>query len=446
MREEAMVDTDELAADAREAFVFAYPLLLMDATRAQMTATATPTAIAAPVNQFANLPTLPDASFHTGVCPNPDTLYSSAWLDLTEQPVVLSVPDTDGRYYLMPLLDAWTNVFASPGARTTGTHSGDFAIVGPDWRGELPRNLRQIDAPTSMVWVIGRTQTDGRADYDAVHQVQAGFRLTPLGSWGRPSTPPPPPPGRPVPEASAAAPVDQVAGMDAETFFGRAARLLLDNPPRHADAAAMARMRHIGVAPGSFTWDSFGDRARSAIAGGMADGLAEVEAEGRRPRGTVRNNWALLYDLGQYGTDYPRRAAVAWLGLGANLPSDALYPVTRVDADGKPLNGAGGYLLRFDSGQTPPVHAFWSLSMYDDRQFLVDNPLDRFAIGDRDPLEFNADGSLDVLIQHRRPVSRVESNWLPAPAGDFNLILRMYWPRAAALDGTWVPPPVTRVD
>jgi hypothetical protein len=443
MRGEAMVDTDELAADAREAFVFAYPLLLMDATRARMTATDTPTAMAAPVNQFANLPRLPDASSHTGVSPNPDTLYSSAWLDLTEQPLVLSVPDTDGRYYLMPLLDAWTNVFASPGARTTGTHSGDFAIVGPDWRGELPRNLREIDAPTSMVWVIGSTQTNGQGDYDAVHQVQAGFRLTPLGSWGRPSTPSP---GRPVPEASAAAPVDQVAGMDAETFFGRAAMLLLDNPPRHADAAAMARMRHIGVAPGSFTWDSFDDRARSAIAAGMADGLTEVEAEGRRPRGTVRNHWALLYDLGQYGTDYPRRAAVAWLGLGASLPSDALYPVTRVDADGKPLNGAGSYLLRFESGQTPPVHAFWSLSIYDDRQLLVDNPLDRYAIGDRDPLEFNADGSLDVLIQHRRPVARVESNWLPAPAGDFSLILRMYWPRAAALDGTWVPPPVTRVD
>jgi hypothetical protein len=377
------------------------------------------------------------------VSPNPDTLYSSAWLDLTEQPVVLSVPDTDGRYYLMPLLDAWTNVFASPGARTTGTHSGDFAIVGPDWRGELPRNLREIDAPTSMVWAIGRTRTDGPADYDAVHQVQAGFRLTPLGSWGGASTPPP---GRPVPEASGAAPVDQVAGMDAETFFGRAARLLLDNPPRHGDVAAMARMRHIGVAPGSFTWDSFGDRARSAIAAGRADGLAEVEAEGRRPRGTVRNNWALLDDLGQYGTDYLRRAAVAWLGLGAYLPSDTLYPITSVDADGKPLNGASSYLLRFDPGETPPVHAFWSLSIYDERQFFVDNPLDRYAIGDRDPLEFNADGSLDVLIQHRRPVARVESNWLPAPAGDFNLILRMYWPRASALDGTWVPPRVTRVD
>jgi hypothetical protein len=443
MRGEATVDTDELAADAREAFVFAYPLLLMDATRAQMTATATPTAMAAPVNQFANLPQFPDASFHSVVSPNADTLYSSAWLDLTEQPVVLSVPDTDGRYYLMPLLDAWTNVFASPGARTTGTHSGDFAIVGPDWRGELPRNLREIDAPTSMVWIIGRTQTNGRADYDAVHQVQAGFRLTPIGSWGRPHTPPP---GRPDREASAAAPVDQVAGMDAESFFGRAARLLVDNPPRQADAVAMARMRHIGVAPGSFVWDSFGDRARRAIAGGMADGLAAVEAEGRRPRGKIRNNWALLDDLGQYGTDYLRRAAVAWLGLGANLPSDALYPITRVDAEGKPLNGASSYLLRFEPGQTPPVHAFWSLSMYDDRQFFVDNPLDRYAIGDRDPLGFNADGSLDVLIQHRRPVERVESNWLPAPAGDFNLILRMYWPKAAALDGSWAPPPVTRVD
>jgi hypothetical protein len=442
MSGDGVVDTDELAADAREAFVFAYPLLLMDATRAQMTATATPTATAAPVNQFANLPEFPDPSFQTVVSPNADTLYSTAWLDLTEAPIVLSVPDTDGRYYLMPLLDAWTNVFASPGARTTGTHSGDFAIVGPDWRGELPRGLREIHAPTSMVWLIGRTQTNGRGDYDAVHEVQSGYRLTPVGAWGRPYAPPP---GRSDADAaaSAAAPVDQVAAMDAETFFGRAARLLMDNPPRSADTAAMARMRHIGVAPGSFA--GLDDRVRGAISAGMADGLAAVEAEGRRPRAEVRNHWALIPDLGQYGTNYLRRAAVAWLGLGANLPSDALYPITHVDSDRKPLNGSSSYLLHFEVGETPPVHAFWSLTMYNDRQFFVDNPLDRYAISDRDPLEFNADGSLDLLIQHTRPVERVESNWLPAPAGDFNLILRMYWPRAAALDGTWVPPPVTRV-
>jgi hypothetical protein len=445
MSEGAALDTDELAADAREAFVFAYPLLLMDATRGQMTATPRPTAMAAPVNQFANLPEAPDASFRSVVSPNADTLYSSAWLDLTDEPIVLSVPDTDGRYYLLPLLDAWTNVFASPGARTTGTHSGDFAIVGPDWRGELPRGMREIDAPTSMVWIIGRTQANGRSDYEAVHEVQSGYRLTPVGAWprGREYTPPP---GRPDPAAGATAPVDQVAAMDAEAFFGRAARLLMANPPRRADAEAMARMRHIGVAPGSFAWDSLQDGARRAISAGMAEGLAAIEAEGRKPRAEIRNHWALIYDLGQYGTDYMRRAVVAWLGLGANLPSDALYPITRVDSDGKPLNGSSSYVLHFEVGETPPVHAFWSLTMYDDRQFFVDNPLDRYAIGDRDPLEFNADGSLDLLVQHTPPVERVESNWLPAPAGDFNLILRMYWPRAVALDRTWVPPPLRRVD
>ncbi len=225
---------------------------------------------------------------------------------------MLSVPDTGGRYNLMPLLDAWTNVFASPGARTTGTHSADFAIVGHDWRGELPRGMREIDAPTSMVWIVGRTQTNGRRDYDAVHQIQSGYRLTPVGAWGRSYQPPP---GRPDPAAAgAAAPVDQVAAMDAETFFGRAARLMMDNPPRSADAVAMARMRHIGVAPGSFAWDRLDDRARRAVSGGMADGLATIEAEGRRPRAEIRNHWAVILDLGQYGTDYLRRAGVAGAG------------------------------------------------------------------------------------------------------------------------------------
>ncbi|MCX2180664.1 DUF1254 domain-containing protein [Streptomyces sp. SKN60] len=443
---QATGESAALTALAAEAYVFAYPLVTMELTRRQMT---TPGAVvpgsAAP-NTFAHLPVTPDASFEGVVSPNADTLYSLAWLDLSAGPVRLSVPDTRGRYFLLPLYDAWTNVFACPGSRTTGSTAGEFALVGPGWAGELPAGVERIDAPTSMVAIIGRTQVNGVADYPAVHAVQAGYRLTPLtGTCTDPDSASAVAAG-PGPVDLVTAPVDQVAALDPATFFAMTAHLMAANPAKPDDAPMVERLARLGVVPGRpFDWDSLSPEDQQAIAQGAAEGIARVEAAGRSPRARVRDGWMTPVEIGAYGTDYLQRAAVTLIGLGANLPEDAVYPVCRVDGDGEPLHGRHRYRLHFAADGLPPVNAFWSLTMYNDRQFFVDNPIDRYAVGDRDALKFDADGSLTLLIQHTAPAEGPESNWLPAPEGSFNLMMRLFWPGPAVLGGTWHAPAVRRV-
>ncbi|MEU6173572.1 DUF1254 domain-containing protein [Streptantibioticus parmotrematis] len=437
---ETQATAGALAALAAEAYVFAYPLVTMELTRRQMIRR--PAAQGgAPVNTFAHIPATPDAGFESVVSPNADTLYSSAWLDLSAGPVLLTVPETHGRYYLLPVYDAWTNVFACPGTRTTGDGAGEFVLVGPQWKGDLPDGAQRIDSPTSLVWIIGRTRVDGVHDYPAVHAVQAGYRLTPLGGDHSPCTD-----DGPGPVDVVTAPVDQIAALDAATFFAMAAHLMASNPPRPADAALVERMAQLGVVPGEpFDWEALDPEAQRAIAEGTAEGLARVEAAGHRPRAEVRDGWMTAYDTGEYGTDYLQRAAVTVVGLGANLPQDAVYPMSRVDADGEPLDGGHHYVLHFEADALPPVNAFWSLTMYNDRQFFVDNPIDRYAIGDRDPLRFNPDGSLDLLIQHTTPGPDAEVNWLPAPEGGFSLMMRLFWPQQPVLDRSWTPPAIRRI-
>ncbi len=432
-----------LARDAaKDAYVYGYPLVLMDVSRAKLTNVPHPMGTGmAPINQFANIKAFPDAIFTDVVSPNADTLYSSAWLDLKGGPIVLSVPDTRGRYYLMQMLDAWTNVFASPGKRTTGTGKGDFAITGPGWSGTLPAGVKEIKAPTNMVWIIGRTQTNGKADFAAVNALQAQYKLTPLSAWGKPYTPPADVPTDPKIDMKTR-PVDTVAAMDASTFFNRLAMLMKDNPPAAADAPMLAKLASIGVVPG----EPFDVIKHPGVRDGLDDGKNRVIELGRDPGlGKFVNGWLVMTGLGSYGTNYAARAGVAWFGFGANLTADADYPVARVDGNGDPLDGGYKYVLHFDKGQTPPANAFWSLTMYNSKQAFVANPINRYAIGDRDKLKFNGDGSLDIYIQRESPGKAKESNWLPADAGAFNVMMRVYWPKEAMLNGTWTPPPIKKV-
>jgi hypothetical protein len=431
---------------ATDAYVFGYPLLTMAASEAKMTNVPHAGLGVAPANQFGNMKAFPDASFTDVVSPNADTLYSLAWLNLASEPILLSVPDTHGRYYLMPMLDAWTNVFASPGKRTTGTTKGDYAITGPAWSGTLPANVKQIKAPTDLVWILGRTQTNGKADYPAVNAIQAQYKLTPLSAWGKPYTPP-----SDVPTNSSvdmkATPINVVASLDAQTYFSKLAALMKDNPPAPDDAPMIAKLATLGIVPGQpFDINKSGPDVAKAISDGVDDGRKRVIELGHNP-GNARlvNGWMIIVkDIGTYGTNYNARAGVTWVGLGANLPEDAIYPVVRVDSDNQPLNGANKYVLHFDKGQTPPANAFWSVTMYNSKQLFVDNPINRYAIGDRDKLKYNPDGSLDLYIQHDSPAKDKVSNWLPADQGSFNMILRMYWPKPSVADGSWTPPSVKK--
>ena len=446
-KESEAKEKEALAAGA-EAFVYGLPLVIMDLTREKITNVPKPGAFAAPANQFAHVRDFPDASFKDVVRANVDTLYSSAFLDLSQEPIVLSVPDTRGRYYLMPMLDAWTNVFASPGKRTTGTKAGHYAITGPGWQGTLPKGVTELKSPTNMVWIIGRTQTNGPSDYAAVRSLQDQYKLVPLSSFGKPDQ-------APDGNVDAAldmkiAPVDRLKAMSAEQFFDRLATLLKTNPPPASEAdAVLPKLKAIGIVPGqkfelAKLDPAFGKGLQSSVKVAMEKLDAASKAAGK-----PINGWNVLpMNVANFGTDYGTRAVVALIGLGANLPKDAVYPSAFVDGDGKPLDGANRYVVHFPKGEAPPVNAFWSVTLYDDNSFFVPNPINRYAVSSWMPLKKNADGSIDLYVQHASPGKDKESNWLPAPEKSFNLTMRMYWPQDKApsiLDGSWKPPVVRRV-
>jgi len=441
----SQIDEQQAYEIGIEAYTYLYPLVLMDATRRQAVNVEAGKAFGrGPMNTFTHVPTFPPADFRDVVRPNFDTLYSIAWLDLTKEPMVIGVPDTQGRYYMLPMLDMWTDVFACPGKRTTGTGAGRFAVVPPGWQGRLPEGVQRIDAPTPHVWIVGRTQTNGEKDYGAVHQVQAGYTVAPLSQLGKTSQPVMATIDPTVDMKTP--PMTQVDGMVAGKYFGYAAELLKVNLPHITDQPIVARMRQIGMEPGkSFDLGKADLAVKRALERAAPDALKAMRAK-IPTLARVVNGWQMNTDtVGVYGNYYLKRAIVALIGLGANLPEDAVYPLNIGDADGKPLTGANQYVLHFAQNEIPPAQAFWSVTLYDDHGFPTANDLKRNAIGDRDALKFNADGSVDLYIQQASPGAEKESNWLPAPAGDFNLSMRVYSPKSEVTDGRWAPPAVKKV-
>ncbi|MGX4803223.1 DUF1254 domain-containing protein [Bradyrhizobium guangdongense] len=436
------VSAEEASIIAQEAYVYLYPLVLMDVTRKQLiNIDPKVSPMGGPANAFTHIRTFPTADMRVVVRPNFDTLYSSAWLDLTGGPVIISTAETGGRYFLLPMLDMWTNVFAVPGKRTNGTGAANFALVPPGWTGNLARDVERIDAPTRHVWIIGRTQTNGIKDYPAVHKIQDGYRITLLSDWGKAS--------RKIEQKidpsvdTKTEPVRLVNNMPAADFFRYGTDLMKLNPPHATDWSTLARMRRIGLEPGKFdTSKTNSDFLAKAAAAGLKLMQEKVPTIAR-----VTNGWQMNTDtMGVYGNYYLKRAIVALVGVGANQPDDAIYPLNITDADGKPVMGEHKYVLSFKKDEVPPVSAFWSLTMYDAEGFQVANPLNRFAIGDRDSLRFNSDGSLDLYVQHENPGPDKEANWLPGPAsGTLGLTMRLYAPKPQALDGRWNPPPIRRV-
>lgn len=440
----APISEDEAYKVGIDAYTYAYPLVLMEMTRRVATNVTTAGAMRSPTNSFANMQSYPDANFKDVVRPNADTLYSSLWFDLSKEPLILTLPDTGGRYHVIPLYDMWTDVFATLGSRTNGTKGGNFALVGPNWKGALPKGVTRINSPTESGWIIGRIQTNGAADYDNVHKMQAGLKATPLSAWGKPSAP-----IKGVVDPSIdmkTPPVDQVANLDAAKFFALFAELMKRNPPHAADYPMLLRMEKLGIVPGqSFDLAKANPAVRAALSRATTDGYKRI-VDRRRTFAIPRNGWMTATGMiGTYGNDYLLRSVIGFAGLGALPPEEALYPMAPIDSEGKPLNGASNYVLHFNKDEIPPADAFWSLTMYGPDQFFVANPIDRFAIGDRDKLKFNADGSLDLYIQHASPGADKEANWLPAPSGSFSMNLRLYLPRPEATDGRWVPPGIKRI-
>lgn len=437
---------DKEAADIGiEAYIYGYPLVTMEITRRVMTNAAEPEGTHAPSGQFRLMRQYPDAAFRDVTAPNADTLYSTAWLDLAKEPYILSLPDMGDRFFLMPMLSGWTDVFEVPGKRTTGTKAQTYAITGPGWKGKLPEGVKELKAPTDMVWILGRTYCTGTPeDYQACHAAMDKYRLTPLSAYGKPYTPPK---GKVDPAIDMKTPVrEQVHKMDAVAYFTLLASLMKNNPPAAADGPVLEKLAKIGLVPGK-------DFDRTKLPAAAATGIPEA-AQKRilghfKQGGSDLNGWIFTTKAGVYGTDYLQRAFITAIGLGANRPQDAVYPTSEVDSTGKPYSGANRYVMHFAKGETPPVNAFWSVTMYDANYFFVDNRLSKFTVSPRDDLKFNADGSLDLTIQHESPGKDKESNWLPAPKGKFVLMMRLYWPKEQApsiIDGSWKPPAVKMVE
>ena len=428
-----------------EAYIYFYPLVTMDVSRRQLTnIEAGKMPGRGPLNTFSHIRAYPTADFKEVVRPNFDTLYSSSWLDLTKEPVIVSVPDTAGRYYVFPMMDMWTDVFAAPGKRTSGTAEHHYALLPPGWQGKLPEAVEAIQSPTPYVWIIVRTQTNGPGDYEAVREVQDGYLSTPLSQWGK----------KPVPVAfkvdpsvdMKTPPLEQVNKMPAKDYFTYAAELLKVNPPHLTDWSTIERLKRIRIEPGkSFEWDELDPAVQDTLTHAATDGLKAMYAK-LPTLARVVNGWQMNTDtMGVYGNFYLKRAIVAMAGLGANQQDDAVYPLNFADADGKPPRAENNYVLHFDKNQLPPAGAFWSLTMYDETGFQVANPINRFAVGDRDQLKYNSDGSLDLYIQHESPGPAKEANWLPSPAnGSLGMTMRLYAPKMEVIDGRWAPPALQR--
>jgi hypothetical protein len=434
------ITQDEAYAIAREGYDFLFPLLTMDFTRrAQTTVVAEGRAPRNAVeNVLSHAATFPPGEFRIIVRPNFDTLYSMAWIDVSKGPVTLAVKPGLDRYYLLPLMDMWTDVFAVPGTRTLGKAGGRFLIASRGWTGEAPKDAQVLRAPMDKVWLIARIQTNSPADYEHVHQLQQAITLTPSV-----------PPGPPVVDLSfdrLAPPARLMAGLSADQYFARAADLTGLYPAHDVDQPVLARLARIGFHPGQAY-----DLARQppAIQAGVRmavrDGLEALKGNGVGGLKRI-GHWNFQPGhLGAYGGDYRFRAQVALGGLGANRVEDAIYPNTGEDADGKPLLGSNTYGLHFTKDQLPPVGAFWSLTAYDREGYPILTPQKRYAIGDRDPLVYNRDGSLDLTVGQTPPADAARTaNWLPTLAAPFNLTLRLYLPKPEVLEGRWTPPPVTR--
>ena len=436
---------DEAYAIGVEAYTYAYPMVLMEVSRRITTNVAQPDGakLRAPVNQFTHASTYPDAKFKDVVRPNADTLYSMLWFDVGQEPLVISLPDTAGRYFVVPIMDQWTDVFATLGTRTTGRATGDYALVGPRWQGALPAGVRKIVSPTDKGWIVGRIQTNGPEDFPNVRKLQQQLKAVPLSGRGKPDAPPA---GRVDPAVDMTTPpVAQVAGLAPQAFFGLFAEALRHTPPHAADYPAVLRMERLGLVAGQgFDLAKADPAVQRGLARAAPDALKRIVERGRF-RYVRKDGWSTPQAMiGTYGNDYMMRAFTAYAGLGALPPEEAIYPGGVLDKDGQPLTGAARYVLHFDKSQLPPVDAFWSLTMYGPDQFFVDNPIHRYAIGDRDKLAYNADGSLDIHIQHASPGKDKEANWLPAPAGPFSMNLRLYLPRPEAADGRWAAPGLVR--
>ena len=413
-----------------QAYLYAFPLVLMDATRKVSTNTETPNGPRAPINQFIHAEKLADAASRAVVTPNVDTIYTQAFLDVGAEPMLYGVPQTD-RFFNVQVLDAWTNTAAVLEA------PGLYAITRSDWQGELPEGVQRINVPTTRVWTIARIVLSGQEDLPNVRAIQDKMQLMPLSayqmdSWTAPA-------GTYDP-AYDFVPVQHVLALSPQEFFDTANQLMETNPPAAADAPVLRELAALHVGPG----EKFDDKALGLFSG-LRWKLMLLQLKGKLKAEAANyaqqmGQWIYYGDpIGDFGTAYTYRAMVALMGLGANTTDVAIYPKTDVDSTGAVLTGKKTYTLHIEAEPPTKEKGFWSVTAYGEDDFLIDNAIDRYCVNDRSGLHRNPDGSIDIILSKEAPEDT--TNWLPVGEGDFHLFLRIYKPDTAALEG-WQPPVV----
>jgi hypothetical protein len=489
--------TEGAVRNAVDAYVYGYPLITFDMARKQQTNVAKPDEQHAPMNQMIKMRTYLPIDNHCCAAPNADTLYTIAWLDVNNEPLILSIPEINDRYYIVPLLDGFSEIIKVISSINDEAKARTLAITGPGWSGTLPEGVTEVKSSTAIVWLLGRIYSTGTPeDYKVVNDIQDQFELVPLSAWGKPYTQP-----KGVVDSDfhmKTAVRAQINSMDIYTYFNYLAHLLKTNPPKPEDAAMVEKLVSIGLVPG----EDF-DPSKLRALEGQAEEAVAVTAQGelgtkpdvharahftqgvgvvtdqdfdtsklgaldrkliklvpkigllkmalRMKQQPTTNGWLYFTEgVGSWGTDYVLRGMANLLGPGWNHAEDAVYPLALKDVDGNAYDGSrGNYVMHFDKGGLPPVDAFWSLTMYDNDLFFVPNAIDRYVLSQRDTFVTNPDGSIDLYIQTESPGKDKEANWLPAPSGEFKLVLRVYGPSKTPptiLDGSWVPPAVKRLE
>jgi hypothetical protein len=443
-------EAQEIAVDA---YIYGYSLITTEVTRVQMSNVAKVEELRAPTGTFLNIKGYPPATYRRVSATNADTLYSVAWLDLSE-PQVFSHPEIKGRFFTFELVDLWMIVKNSVGINTSGSKAMTYLFTGPGWKGTVPAGMTHISFPTRYMFILGRTYgLDTKKDLAKVHALQAQYKVRPLSAYGKPYTFKAPPvnpnPGFSMTEK----PQPAILALGTTGYFNLMTKLMGSAAlPTPEDTPMLARMAKIGIVPGQpFDPSKLDPAVQAALKDVPAMALKRVIAAWES-LGKDVNGWRVTTVGGRYGTNYLECDAWAAFGWPSQLPKVSVSPTTYVDSTGQKLSGVNKYTLTFPKGQLPPVNplAFWSITMYisDNGLWFYPNPLNKLTVSPRDKLKYNKDGSVTLYFQHKSPGKAKEANWLPAPEGPFALTLRMYWPNTtppSILDGTWQPPGVKRV-
>lgn len=436
------ISPEEASTIGSAAYIYGYPLVSMEITRRVMTNVVTPEDAKAPMGQFAHIRTYPKATFKQHKAPDTDILSSTAWLDLKFEPYILRVPKVGSRCYFLPLLNAWSEIFASITPRMNGGAACDYAITGPGWKGTLPASIQEIKSPTNTVWITGRTHCCGSAeDYKAVHVIQNFYSLMPLSVYKQ-NTICTLPRGIVDPAIDMIHSVhEQIQAMDIETYFNFMTSLMKNNPGGPEDQSILSDMAKIGLFS-DCTFSMAGFDQATVLAFQDVPKAAQAKIVNRAAqRDKLINGWVLI-PYASETEDYLQRASQMYMGIRVALPEDALFAFTTHDLNGGPLVGTNEYIIHFAKEHIPPVHSFWSLAAYNDRYQLTPNALNRYNVHSEDMLKYNLDGSFDIYVQHNSPGPNKASNWLPIPHDAFVLMFRLYRPKDEILKGLWVPPSV----